>query len=174
MNGQDWKIEKTKPEQLDAVMELYANARRFMAEHGNPDQWGSTFPPVEMIKADIAAGESYVCLVDERIAAVFYHRAGFRCGVQDDPDYRKIEEGKWLNPDDYGVVHRITSDGLTKGVASYCLQWALEQCGNIKIDTHRNNVVMQNMLKKNGFSYCGLVYMEDGSERLAFQKSRAD
>ena len=165
-----WRIEKTQTEQLETVMQLYANARRFMAEHGNPNQWGSNFPTSELIEADIAAGDSYVCMVDGRIAAVFYHRAGFQCGVADDPDYERIEEGSWLNQDDYGVVHRITSDGQTKGVASYCLQWALEQCGNIKIDTYRDNVVMQNMLKKNGFSYCGLVYMEDGSERLAFQK----
>lgn len=29
---------------------------------------------------------------------------------------------------------------------------------------------MQNMLKKNGFTYCGRIYVEDGGERLAFQK----
>ena len=170
-DNKDWKIEKTKPEQLEAVMGLYANARRFMAEHGNPNQWGTTFPPVEMIEADIEEGSSYVCVVNGRIAAVFYHRRGFVCGVSDDPDYRRIDDGQWLNDAEYGVVHRITSDGQTKGVASFCLNWALEQCGNIKIDTHRDNVVMQNMLKKNGFSYCGIVYMEDGSERLAYQKS---
>lgn len=165
-----WRIEKTQPEQLEAVMRLYASARVFMAEHGNPNQWGTSFPPVEMIKADIEAGDSYVCMVDGRIAAVFYHRAGYVCGVSDDPDYREIEDGQWLNQEDYGVVHRITSDGQTKGVASFCLDWALRQCGSIKIDTHRDNVIMQNMLKKNGFTYCGLVYMEDGSERLAYQK----
>ena len=166
-----WRIEKTQPEQLETVMRLYANARRFMAEHGNPDQWGTSFPPVEMIEADIEAGESYVCMVEGRIAAVFYYHAGYRCGDVEDPDYIRIEDGHWLNQDDYGVVHRITSDGQTKGVASYCLQWVLEKCGNIKIDTHRNNVVMQNMLKKNGFTYCGRIYTADGSERLAFQKS---
>lgn len=171
MIGQDWKIEKTRPEQLDTVMQLYANARIFMAEHGNPDQWGSSFPPTEMIEADIAAGESYVCIVEDRIAAVFFYRSGYRYGIQDDPDYGQMEEGQWLNEEDYGVVHRITSDGKTRGVASYCLQWALSRCGNLKIDTHRNNVVMQNMLKKNGFTYCGLIRIGDGSERLAFQKS---
>ena len=47
---------------------------------------------------------------------------------------------------------------------------AFSQCGNLKIDTHENNVVMQNLLKKNGFTYCGRIYVDDGGERLAFQK----
>jgi hypothetical protein len=29
---------------------------------------------------------------------------------------------------------------------------------------------MQNLLIKNGFSKCGIIYLEDGAERLAFQK----
>ena len=29
---------------------------------------------------------------------------------------------------------------------------------------------MQNLLKKNGFTYCGRIYVDDGGERLAFQK----
>ena len=40
--------------ELDEVMEIYAYARRFMAEHGNPDQWGSKYPPGEMLLQDIA------------------------------------------------------------------------------------------------------------------------
>lgn len=69
----------------------------------------------------------------------------------EDPDYQVIE-GAWLNEEPYGVVHRITSDGTVKGAASACLTWAFGQCGNLKIDTHRDNVVMQNMLKKMVFN----------------------
>ena len=57
-----------------------------------------------------------------------------------------------------------------RGAASFCLNWALEQCRNLRIDTHRDNVVMQHMLDKNGFQYCGIIYLEDGSERLGYQK----
>ena len=86
-------------------------------------------------------------------------------------DYQVIE-GAWLNEEPYGVVHRITSDGTVKGAASACLTWAFGQCGNLKIDTHRANVVMQNMLKKNGFQSCGIIHVQDGSERLAYQKTK--
>lgn len=95
---------------------------------------------------------------------VFYYKEGR------DRTYDVIEGGEWLSEAPYGVVHRITSDGTVKGTASFCLDWAFRKCGNLRIDTHRDNVVMQNLLKKNGFSYCGIIHVEDGSERLAYQK----
>ena len=84
--------------------------------------------------------------------------------------YVRIYEGQWLNEAPYGVVHRITSDGTIRGAASFCLNWAFNKCGNLKIDTHRDNIVMQHLLDKNGFKYCGVVYLENGSERIAYQK----
>ena len=65
----------------------------------------------------------------------------------------------------------FNSDGTVKGAASFCLNWAFEQCGNLKIDTHRDNRIMQHLLDKNGFTYCGIIYTDDGSERMAYQKA---
>lgn len=163
---ENWQIRKTEPEQLPYVLELYAKARTFMAEHGNPHQWGDSYPEQSLVEQDIRDGNSYVCMVEGRIAATFYYHLG------EDEAYRRIEDGQWLDDKPYGVVHRITSDGQTKGAASFCLNWALEQCGNLKIDTHRDNTVMQNCLKKNGFAYCGIVHVEDGGERLAYQRQK--
>jgi len=67
------------------------------------------------------------------------------------------------------TIHSITSDSI-RGTATFCLNWALEQCGDLKIDTHRDNVIMQRALEKSGFTYCGIIYLKDGSERLAYQK----
>lgn len=186
------RIRKTEMSELEILLKLYENARKFMAEHGNEAQWGSTYPERELVEADIRSGCSYVCVDDEdsegsdgsedsgnidgggdsdggenggRIAATFFFSTAH------DPCYQSIEGGQWLNDAPYGVVHRITSDGKTRGTASFCLAWALAQCGNLKIDTHRDNHVMQNMLAKNGFTYCGIVHMEDGTERMAYQKS---
>jgi predicted GNAT family N-acyltransferase len=50
------------------------------------------------------------------------------------------------------------------------MQWAASHADNVRIDTHENNYVMQNMLKKNGFVHCGTIYLEDGQPRMAFQK----
>lgn len=161
----DWTIQKTTKEQLKQVEELYDHARRFMADHGNRNQWGDTYPPTSRIVQDIEEGNSYVCMIEGRIAVVFHYRFG------EDKDYQVIEDGQWLNDKPYGVVHRIASDGRSKGGASFCLSWALSKCGNLKIDTHPDNVVMQNLLKKNEFLYCGKIYVRDKSLRLAYQRS---
>ena len=50
------------------------------------------------------------------------------------------------------------------------LLWGYEQCGNLKIDTHEDNVVMQHVLEKNGFERCGKIYTHDGTPRIAYQK----
>ena len=83
-----------------------------------------------------------------------------------------MASGSWLNDRPYGVVHRITSAPGTRGVASFCLAWCFAQCGNIRIDTHRNNIPMQKTLIKNGYRVCGTIYLENGDERIAFQKEQ--
>ena len=83
-----------------------------------------------------------------------------------------IKDGAWLNDRPYGVVHRVACASRGRGLASHCLNWCFEQWGNIRIDTHRNNIPMQKMLEKNGFSRCGIIFVEAGPERIAFQKCR--
>ena len=158
------EIRKTKPEELDAVMAIYAHARVFMAEHGNGTQWGTTKPYREDVENDIKMGYSHVCVENDEIVAVFFYREAI------DPTYLTIYDGAWISDAPYGVVHRIASAGAVKGAGSFCLNWAYEQCRNLRIDTHRNNIVMQNALKKNGFQYCGIIHLLDGDERLAYQK----
>ncbi len=159
------EIRKAKMEELDEIMKIFARARAFMAEKGNPNQWGTNKPSRETIEEDIKLGRSYVCVENGEIAATFFYLE------DNDPTYDKIYGGRWINDKAYGVVHRIASAGTVKGAGSFCLNWAFEQCSNLKIDTHRDNVVMQNTLKKLGFSYCGIIYLLDGDERLAYQKS---
>lgn len=178
------EIRKATTSDLEQIMIIYEGARAFMAEHGNPTQWGTTEPPRFKIEQDIADGTCYVCVerkqetegieIDldkkekkaelDQIEAVFYYRIG------DDPTYKRIYEGKWLNDHMYGVVHRIASAGHVKGAGTFCLRWAYEKCGNLRIDTHKNNIVMQKLLKKLGFVCCGVIRIEDGTERLAYQK----
>ena len=157
-------IRKSERRDLEQIMALYEEARVFMRENGNPSQWGDSHPPREMIEADIAAGRSYVCMEGGQIAATFYF------AVEEDPTYRQIEQGAWLCGGPYGVVHRITARQGVRGAASFCLAWCYEQCGNIRIDTHRDNQPMRRCLERNGFIYCGVIHIADGSERIAFQK----
>ncbi len=158
------QIRKTVREDLNEVMKIYADARQYMREHGNPNQWINGYPTIEMVLGDISDQSSYVCTESDVIVGVFRFTLGT------DPTYIHIYEGSWLNERPYGVVHRIASANHKKGVASFCLEWCLTSCGNVRIDTHRDNYIMQNLLVKNGYTRCGIIYLEDGAERLAYQK----
>ena len=62
------KIRKSTEQDLERTMEIYAFARRFMAENGNPNQWGPTnWPPEQLIRNDIKTGNSYVCTNDNEV-----------------------------------------------------------------------------------------------------------
>ena len=162
------EIRKTTEQELDRIMEIYAHARAFMVEHGNPNQWGPTsWPPEELILRDIAQGDSYVCVERGRVVGTFF----FRFGKDIEPTYGKITEGAWLDDSPYGVVHRIASDGTVKGVGAFCINWTFAQCGHLRIDTHGDNKVMQSLVEKLGFVRCGTIYVEqDPYPRLAYEK----
>ena len=162
-------IRKTVMGDLDSVCEIYAGAREFMRQSGNPNQWKNTHPARDVIVSDIIAGKSYVCTHDDNIVAVFYF-----C-IEREPTYSRID-GAWVNDDAYGVVHRIARTGSkadgtgASGIGAYCLNWCFEQCGNLRVDTHRDNTPMQNRLKSLDFAYCGIIWLENGEERMAYQK----
>lgn len=162
------KIRRSTMEDICRIMDIYAYARHFMAEHGNPNQWGPTkWPPKELICSDIAAGNSYVCIWEGRIVGTFF----FDQGKDIEPTYRALENGTWQDDGPYGVIHRLAGDGTVKGVGRFCIEWAFEQCGHLRVDTHGDNLVMQNLLKKCGFIHCGTVYVvEDHYPRLAYEK----
>lgn len=160
------EIRKAKLADIDTMMELFAMARRFMSEHGNAGQWGDSYPPEELLLADIESGCSYLCEDEGRAVGTFFYKEG------PEPDYARIYEGAWLNEEPYSVVHRVAAPTSQRGVASFCMSWCKEQSGgNVRIETHRNNLPMQNMLAKNGFRQCGIVYVRGGSERIAYQWS---
>lgn len=161
-------IRHAQPEDLPRIMQIYAQARTFMAEHGNPRQWGATnWPPEELVAQDIHDGHCYVCDSGASTVGVFYYDYG-----QDiDPSYRHIEGGHWLGDSTYGVVHRIASDGSCHGVGSFCIGWAFDQCGHLRIDTHPDNTVMQNLLAKLGFARCGIIHAPNSdAPLLAYEK----
>ena len=156
-------IQKATLSQLSPIMAVYARARQFMAQNGNPDQWGTAYPTEEMIRQDIQNGKCYVNLDDNKIRAVFYFN------VEADPTYGYID-GAWLNDEPYGVIHRIAVGESGKGAAAECFAFAQARCSNLRIDTHEKNIPMQRCLAKHGFTRCGIIYLEDGDPRIAYQK----
>lgn len=161
------EIRLTERKDLKEVMDIYERARKFMREHDNPRQWSAYgWPPESLIEQDIEKHKSYVAVENDEIAAVFYYDEGHSV----EPTYAVIEDGAWIGDEEYGVVHRIASSGKYKGAGSFCIRWACEKSGHLRMDTHGDNYVMQNCLKKLGFTYTGIIYVTtDNDPRLAFE-----
>lgn len=86
----------------------------------------------------------------------------------EDPTYRYIEDGEWLNNEPYVSIHRIAGDGQVHGLFSCAANYCKDIISNVRIDTHENNLVMQRQIVKNGFRKCGTIYVADGTARIAY------
>ena len=157
------KITNALPKDIDTLLDIYDTARQFMREHGNDVQWVNGYPKRELLLKNISDGKLYKVTDGDEIAAVFYF------AVEADPTYAVIE-GAWKNDSPYGVVHRVAVKSGKKGTGSAILEWALNKYPHIRVDTHKLNLPMQGLLNKNGFEYCGTIYVEDGTPRMAFEK----
>jgi hypothetical protein len=156
-------IRYTTTQDLEKVMSIYAYARIQMKKNGNPNQWGDFHPSVELIKTDINRHNSFVITEDDEICGVFAFIIG------NDPTYAIIENGKWLNDEPYGVIHRVASSGRYTGVMDFVLNYC--ESHNIRIDTHKDNTIMQHILESHHYTKCGTIYVDDGTPRIAYQKA---
>lgn len=153
-------IRNATKDDLGEILKIYAIARRMMQATGNPDQWGKNRPKYDAIVKDIEDGNMYVIEEENEISAVFSL-------IDFDEDYLDIQ-GEWLNDEPYLAIHKIASSGKKGGVFSKVLEFAKTKTNNIRIDTHKHNKIMQLHIKKNGFEYVGIVYIEGELERLAY------
>ncbi|MBQ5889278.1 MAG: GNAT family N-acetyltransferase [Bacteroidaceae bacterium] len=147
---------------------LFECAKEIMRASGNLHQWGVGYPSVEVVRADIERGMCYVATdaLNGEIEATMAFIPG------PDPTYSSIEGGEWLNNEPYHVIHRIAVAKPGKGYARLLLDWAFERTKTVRIDTHRDNVIMHHILRKYGFEYCGVIYLVNGDARDAYQLSR--
>ena len=150
------------------IMSIYRYAQDYMIQSGNPNQWGHFYPESELIVNDIKEGACMVICDESGIHGVFALFEGL------EPTYQYIENGKWLNDEPYVTIHRIAGDGQVHGLFRCAADYCKRLSANIRIDTHANNKTMQRQIEKNGFRKCGIIYVSDGSPRLAYQWSASD
>lgn len=158
-------IRKAKQDDFDEILRVYESAREYMRQSGNPDQWGNEKPKKETLIDDIKKGELFVGEKDRGgICFVFAFILG------EDPTYSYIENGSWISDAPYGTIHRIASDGTITGVVKTAVDYCSKTISNIRIDTHEKNKTMQHVVEKIGFSKCGIIYIDDGTPRIAYQR----
>ncbi len=158
-------IVKASNHNLEEILAVYETARSFMAANGNPSQWSGGYPSAELLTADINSNKLHIIEDNGVIEGVFYFSPG------PDPTYEYIK-GQWLNPLPYSVIHRVASRGKKRGILKLVVNFCLDLSDNIKIDTHADNIVMQKALEKLGFKKCGIIYLENGEERIAYQVTK--
>ena len=159
-------IRRGTPADTDAILAVYEASRRYMRATGNLTQWSDGYPSCADVQADIAAGHSYVGESGGEIVMAFAFILG------EDPTYRIIEDGAWLNDLAYGTIHRLGSNGRCAGMLAACVRFCFGMTDNLRLDTHRDNVPMLKAVERLGFTRCGIIYCRDGSPRIAFQKTR--
>ncbi len=168
------QIRPARREDLPAMEAIYEQAKEFMRETGNPNQWNGSYPEEGLLLCDMEHGNSYIVEENGQVIGTFAFIKG------EDPTYRVIEDGMWMKEEPYGTVHRLASATGTHGVAAACFAWCRMQCENgsgiagLRADTHADNRVMQHVLEKNGFVRCGIIHLENGDPRIAYQYVRQE
>ena len=160
----NYQVRNAEKGDFPAILEIYASARRFMAESGNPNQWGNADPSEAVLRHDLGNHNLYVLTEGGKIHGVFAFISGW-----EDPTYQVIERGSWHSTGPYGVIHRVAGDG-SGGILRAAVSYAEQRAAYLRIDTHEDNLPMQRQIRKNGFSYCGIIYTEKGDPRLAFDR----
>lgn len=151
---------------IPTLLTISEEAKGIMRRDGNMEQWGGDYPSAEVFAKDIRRGVSYVMEHNGEIVATFAAIPG------PDPTYATIYNGQWIDDiKPYIVIHRIASRAESHGVMAEMLNFCFNMTDNIRIDTHRDNHIMQHLMEKHGFRYCGIIYLANGDERLAYQRT---
>ena len=157
------KVRKAATKDLPEIAKVYDRARAYMRQTGNPNQWGSSNPPISVLEKDIDFGQLYLLEDALGIQGVFAFIIG------EDPTYRVIN-GAWHGNHPYGTIHRIASAGKRGGIFPACVEFCEKKIGYLRIDTHEDNRIMQHLIEKHGFQHCGIIYLGDGSARIAYDR----
>ena len=157
-------VRKASADDLPTIMDVLAAAKQIMRSSGNLLQWTGGYPSEDVIMKDIQKGAGHVVTDDGRVVGYFAFLQS------PEPTYSEIFGGKWIDDSlPYHVIHRIGSYPDVHGIFKCIIDWCRAEDSNLRIDTHRDNKIMRHNILKYGFIYCGVIYLESGDERLAYQ-----
>ncbi|MCF0110464.1 MAG: GNAT family N-acetyltransferase [Erysipelotrichaceae bacterium] len=154
---------------LNDMMICVRQAQEYLKSQG-VNQWQNGYPAENDLQKDIRNGYSYVYIEEGEVVAL----ATLVEGIE--PTYNTIE-GKWITDGPYVTIHRIAirNDKKGRGIGGSFVDYAAvlatqTGCKSIRIDTHCENISMQRMIQKNGFTYCGIITLLSGDLRNAYEK----
>ncbi|MCR4614196.1 MAG: acetyltransferase [Bacteroidaceae bacterium] len=158
-------VRRTVHSDMEAVLSVFEAARQTMAASGNTTQWRNGYPSEASVLSDIEMDGSFVIVDNGQVVAYFAFLPS------PEPTYSKIYDGQWTDDTKaYHVIHRIASFPQVHGIFKSIMDFCFSHEDNIRVDTHKDNRIMQHNIEKAGFVYCGIIHLANGEERLAYQK----
>ena len=152
-------IRKAIPSDYNRIMEIYAIAREYMKNSGNPNQWKDSYPEKNIVNKDIEEKIGYVLEDNGHICACFVFLKG----------YEKSQELKFPSDKEYGIIHRVASDGSKRNIVSRIVDFAKKEISILRIETHEDNKTMQKAVEKLGFKRLGIIQLDDKSFRILYE-----
>ena len=161
--------EVSLPEDAEGIIKVFSAAKAIMLTSGNVNQWKEGYPSLDVVQSDIQKKGSFVIEEGGKIVAYFAFLES------PEPTYSEIYDGEWLDDTlPYHVIHRIASYPDIHGIFDSIIEFCAETEPNLRIDTHKDNHIMQHVIEKQGFKYCGIIHLVSGDERLAYQRINLD
>ena len=167
-------LRKAEEGDIPRILKITEDARASLRKY-RVDQWQGEYPTREIFENDIRIGECYVICHGDEVAAFFVH------SEREEPTYADITDGKWTADMPYCVLHRaaVAAEYRGTGLSAQLIKFVEQltrDCGRraVRVDTHKKNKPMQNLLRDAGFRYRGniLINSEPGHDphRQAFEK----
>jgi len=165
-------IKSSSIQNVPAILDIIKDAQNYL-KNLQIDQWQDGYPNQKQIELDINNKDSYVITneLNKVMGTVVFT-------TKPESTYNNID-GEWITEPQatYGVIHRLAvsdkfrSAGIARFVFDKCEQKLKDlKINSLRIDTHRDNIGMQKLITSMGYKYCGVIYLNSGAERLAFEK----
>lgn len=148
---------------ISSILEIVEDARILIQSFGFK-QWTkySNYPNYETFENDILNNNLYVLDIDSKVVAMIALCVG------NDINYNEID-GSWLTTNsNYLTIHRLAvkKEFYGQKLAQELFEFAHNKAkflniSSVRIDTHPQNLPMNNLIKKLGYNYCGQIKILD-------------
>ena len=159
-------IRKANKNDIPEILMIYDYAHQYMRENNNPNQWPIYYPGLIDAEEDIKNDSLYVLEDKGKLIGVFAFYLG------EDENYQNIYKGKWRYRLPYGTIHRIASIPNNIHFGDQVFDYCKTLSPYLRVDTHEDNMTMRHVVEKNGFKYCGEIFVRKDQPRMAFDYCR--
>ncbi len=167
-----YSVKLVQKNDMKTVLKIINDGKEYLAEN-NVDQWQICTPSEKIIENDISRQQGFLIYKDDRPAA--YEVISF----EREEAYHNPIDGSMKLEGDYATIHRTSaakefrSSGISHQMFDFALLHAyLNKKKIMRIDTHKDNKIMQHIIMREGFEYVETVQFteSDRMRRIVFER----